>query len=169
LPQKIRSERAFRDLISQVLPSARKTLQTTGGLIPAAFLVTDDGLVTYVVEASEGTLDGAVASLNPIGVIFVSESWVSVYDDPKDVVAAYGDSPGMEKLREDIPPPSQDPRRKEAILLTWEWKGYPDHKYKSGQKIQQFRRDPTGIILEDVKSIEGADPRHSKFKGFLRG
>lgn len=99
-----------------------------------------------------------------IGYFTVSEAWVSTKPYSKGDVA-FGEEPGR-ALFPGMTPPRQDPKRREAIMINWEWKGPPEGVYSAGYIAQFYRREGNKIVLEEIDRLNS--PIGGAQEGLLR-
>lgn len=183
------SKAVFMDLISSVLANARENLQADGYLDMIVFWVTPDGglvvdaSLNEALKASErlherGQHDEAAAvksaiwenlrnkleQQKAIGYFLISEAWVSMKEMAKGDVA-FGEEPGQVLLPE-TQLPRFDFKRREAIIVNWEWKGPPKNVHSSGLIQQFYRRQGDRIILEEIE--RRMDPSGGQAEGMLR-
>lgn len=183
------SKAAFLDSASDHLKVARQLIQADGYLDMMVVWVTPDGNINLTPSFNEplirveqfreqgrheeaGELKNAIwndvrgllEQQKAIGYFTVSDAYVGIKPIAKGDIA-FGEEPGQILLPE-MPLPRFDPKRREAIVVNWEWKGPPENVYTSGSIRQFYRREGNRIILEETEragsAVGGAQ------EGFLR-
>jgi hypothetical protein len=183
------SKTAFLDLTSDFLRIAKQNLQSDGYLDMIIVWVTSDGNV-FITDQYNGQLSTIeqlrqqgrheeagdlkkqiwesvrenLEQQKAVGFFMLSDAFVTTNELKKgDVV--YGEEPGQVMVP-DFPLPRLDPKRREAIVINWEWKGPPQNVHMSGSIRQFYRREGNRIFLEETQR-EG-DPFGGSAEGLLR-
>lgn len=180
---------AFLDSTSDFLRIAKENLQSDGYLAMVIVWVTEDGKIyltdvynkplTMVEKLREQGRQEEAGALKEqiwdsvrqnleqqkaVGYFTLSDAFVSVKQLKKGDVA-FGEQPGQ-ILVPDVTLPRYDPKRREAIVINWEWKGPPEGVHRSGNIRQFYRREGNRIILEEVE--RAGDPAGGAQEGLLR-
>lgn len=108
--------------------------------------------------AGMGVVRAAVRMIRPAGVVTVMEAWVS----PRAKMVG-GDEPGLGGHLK----PRDDPDRREALTVTWEFRAAEGRW--AGMATQFFHHVDGGIALDEAEEwIEGPDRRLTgRFCGLL--
>lgn len=186
MADKVKTEQAFRGLVSEITDEAKKALRAEGFFPLAVIVVTAEGDLQNVdlqehMDAAEelhakGRHEEAIRvkkeaglairellrNVKAIGYITAGLSSVSTQVKREDIEVVHGEEPGKGRIRGLLP--RFDPRRRDAIVVNWEWKG--EGVYKAGLAIQFFRRERGRIILEESQSSEG-EPTVGLLTGLL--
>jgi hypothetical protein len=183
------SKSAFLDLVSDHLGVARQLLQADGYLDMMIVWVTSDGTIFITGSYTEPLirveqlheqgrheeaydLKNAIWSdvrehlerQKAIGYFTISDAFVGMQKLEKGAVA-FGEEPGQ-ILLPDVTLPRFDPKRREAIMVNWEWKGPPEGVYTSGSVRQFYRREGSRIIIEETERT--GSPVGGSQEGMLR-